>query len=352
MVTDRFVDSSVAYQGAGRDLDADEVGPALELGHRRAGAGPDRRAGPVRRGGAPAAAAASPDRLESEPDDFHERVRERFLDLARLEPRRYLVVNAASAPEHVQDQVRLRLAAMLPESEQQRADRERREQEQAALIEAQQRADAERRAREAQAQAEQAAAQAAAQAAEQAALIEAQARQAQEHARAQAEERARLAQEQAQRKAEEQAAAAAARLAQDEARAQVALDHADRARSAETPVLATGPAGYPAAVDVEPVPMPVLLPGTRPAQRPGSSPSYGPMPVRPSRWPRRSSPSARPSVSRATPTSRAGAAPMTADRTATGRRPADGVWTDVVGQDRVVDVLRSAVALAAGAGWC
>ena len=66
---------------------------------------------------------------------FHDRVRERYLELAREAPRRYLVVNAASAPEHVQDQVRQRLTQLLPESEQQRVDRERRESERRALEE-------------------------------------------------------------------------------------------------------------------------------------------------------------------------------------------------------------------------
>jgi dTMP kinase len=134
VVTDRYVDSSVAYQGAGRDLGADEI--ARLSGWATGGLVPDltvvldlsAEQARVRRGD-------RPDRLESEPSAFHDRVRERYLELAREAPRRYLVVNAASAPEHVQDQVRQRLTQLLPESEQQRLDRERRESERRALEE-------------------------------------------------------------------------------------------------------------------------------------------------------------------------------------------------------------------------
>jgi dTMP kinase len=157
VVTDRFVDSSVAYQGAGRDLDSEEIARLSSWATR--GLVPDltvvldlsAEEAMVRRG-------QSPDRLESEPSDFHDRVRERYLDLAREAPRRYLVVNAASTAEHIQDQVRQRLVQLLPESEQQRLDRERRESERRALeqqLAAQARADAEAKAQaEAQAQAQ------------------------------------------------------------------------------------------------------------------------------------------------------------------------------------------------------
>ncbi|MDF8264764.1 dTMP kinase [Luteipulveratus flavus] len=94
VLQDRYLDSSVAYQGAGRDLDAQEV-QRLSLW-----ATEDLRptltvlldvtpeVGRARRGDVH-------DRLESEGDDFHERVRRHFLELAEAEAHRYLVVDAA-----------------------------------------------------------------------------------------------------------------------------------------------------------------------------------------------------------------------------------------------------------------
>ncbi|MCH8613928.1 dTMP kinase [Arsenicicoccus dermatophilus] len=113
VVTDRYLDSSVAYQGAGRALAAQEIRDlslwAVEgllpdltvLLDVSAATGRERR-GDVH------------DRLESEPDDFHERVRAGFLALAAAEPQRYLVVDASLPPEQVHAAVRERLAELLP----------------------------------------------------------------------------------------------------------------------------------------------------------------------------------------------------------------------------------------------
>ena len=92
VITDRYLDSSLAYQGAGRTLDRDEV--------ERCRSGPPRacsRTSPssstsTRRSGWPGPAGR--DRLEAEPMDFHRRVREGFLDLAARDPRRYAVIDA------------------------------------------------------------------------------------------------------------------------------------------------------------------------------------------------------------------------------------------------------------------
>ncbi len=111
VVCDRFADSSVAYQGAGRTLDAAEVAglsrwatgglvPDLTVlldldpavGLARAG-----RRGPA-------------DRLESESLEFHRRVREEFRALAAAEPGRYLVLDAAESPERLLAMVTGRLA--------------------------------------------------------------------------------------------------------------------------------------------------------------------------------------------------------------------------------------------------
>ena len=112
VLTDRYLDSSVAYQGAGRDLGADEVRD-LSLWATR-GLLPDLtvvldiapQAGRERRGDVH-------DRLESEPDDFHGRVRQHFLDLAAREPQRYLVVAADRSRDDIQAAVRERMQALL-----------------------------------------------------------------------------------------------------------------------------------------------------------------------------------------------------------------------------------------------
>ena len=93
VITDRYTDSSIAYQGAGRDLGADEI---RALQHWAvAGVLPDLtivldvspEVGRARRGDVH-------DRLESEADVFHAAVRRGFLDLAEQDPGRYLVVDA------------------------------------------------------------------------------------------------------------------------------------------------------------------------------------------------------------------------------------------------------------------
>jgi dTMP kinase len=112
VITDRYLDSSIAYQGAGRDLGVDEVRglnvwatggllPALTvLVDLPAEIGRARREGVH-------------DRLESEADDFHGAVREHFLTLAGAEPDRYLVVDGELSAEQIHRLVRARVA-MLP----------------------------------------------------------------------------------------------------------------------------------------------------------------------------------------------------------------------------------------------
>jgi dTMP kinase len=60
-----------------------------------------------------ARADGTPDRLEGESLEFHQRVRSGFLALAAKEPRRYLVVDAALPAEEVQRRVRARLEQVL-----------------------------------------------------------------------------------------------------------------------------------------------------------------------------------------------------------------------------------------------
>lgn len=112
VLTDRYLDSSVAYQGAARDLGHEEIRRlsmwAVE------GLVPDLTVlldvtaaeGRVRRG-------QVHDRLEREADDFHDRVRRGFLDLAAREPGRYAVLDATAPVEELAAQVREQVVPLL-----------------------------------------------------------------------------------------------------------------------------------------------------------------------------------------------------------------------------------------------
>ena len=115
VIQDRYLDSSVAYQGAGRVLDAEEV-RGLSLWAAE-GALPDLT---VLLDLDPADArrrldsADKPfDRLEAEREEFHQRVREAYLALAEAEPERFLVVDAAQDPAAIADVVRERVSTLL-----------------------------------------------------------------------------------------------------------------------------------------------------------------------------------------------------------------------------------------------
>ena len=111
VITDRYTDSSVAYQGAGRDLGAAEVHdlqmwavdalvPALTVVVDITAAEGRRRRGDTH------------DRLESEEDAFHDAIRQHFLSMAAGHPERYLVVDGTEPPERLHDEVMARLEAM------------------------------------------------------------------------------------------------------------------------------------------------------------------------------------------------------------------------------------------------
>lgn len=115
VLQDRYLDSSVAYQGAGRVLDATEIRD-LSLWAAE-GALPDLT---VLLDLDPAAARARLDsadkpfdRLEAEQAEFHGRVRDAYLALAAAEPDRFLVLDAAAAPTMIAEQIRSRVAALL-----------------------------------------------------------------------------------------------------------------------------------------------------------------------------------------------------------------------------------------------
>jgi dTMP kinase len=114
VITDRYVDSSLAYQGAGRNLPRDEI--ARFNWWATGGRTPDLTilldmdpmAGLSRR-------ARSADRLEAEPADFHLRVRQGFLALARTEPERYLVLDADRPADAVTRDIQERVRELLPD---------------------------------------------------------------------------------------------------------------------------------------------------------------------------------------------------------------------------------------------
>ena len=118
VLCDRFLDSSVAYQGGGRKLGVDEVlginAPAvdgtlpdvtvyLEIGHRQA---LQRRC-----------AASEPDRLEMEAESFHARVEEAYHQLIARDPDRFVVVDATRSREEIAEEIADRVLSRLLEAE-------------------------------------------------------------------------------------------------------------------------------------------------------------------------------------------------------------------------------------------
>jgi len=115
VVCDRYLDSSIAYQGSGRVLGADDVRRLslwaaegllpdltvlLDLDHEVARGRLDADDKPF-------------DRLEAEQAEFHERVREAFLGLAAAEPERFLVLDASASPGELAAAVRDRIETLL-----------------------------------------------------------------------------------------------------------------------------------------------------------------------------------------------------------------------------------------------
>lgn len=114
VVQDRYLDSSVAYQGAGRVLDADEIRNlsmwATEglIPHLTILLDLDETAGAGR-----LQSRTKYDRLEAEKVDFHARVRAGFLTLAEAEPDRFLVLDATASMQSITDAIRARVEPLL-----------------------------------------------------------------------------------------------------------------------------------------------------------------------------------------------------------------------------------------------
>lgn len=111
VISDRYVDSSLAYQGAGRALAMPQVRQLSEwatgglLPDLTVVLDVDPAAGLAR-----AAGHRSPDRMEQESLAFHQRVRSGFLELAAADADRYLVLDATRPADELAATVRDRLA--------------------------------------------------------------------------------------------------------------------------------------------------------------------------------------------------------------------------------------------------
>jgi dTMP kinase len=114
VVTDRYVDSTLAYQGAGRSLADDEVERIARWAtddlrpHLTVLLDLDPQAGLTR--------FEERDRIEGESAEFHERVRAMFLRLAATDAQRYLVVDARRPVEEIERLVRERVEPLLAQA--------------------------------------------------------------------------------------------------------------------------------------------------------------------------------------------------------------------------------------------
>ena len=118
VLCDRFLDSSVAYQGGGRRLGIDEVlrinAPAVE------GAMPDltvfldldHRESLRRR-----CSASEPDRLEMEAESFHARVEDGYHELVARDPERFVVVDAGKTRDEIAAEIAEKVLAGLMKKE-------------------------------------------------------------------------------------------------------------------------------------------------------------------------------------------------------------------------------------------
>ncbi|QSR29350.1 dTMP kinase [Nocardioides sp. S5] len=111
VITDRYVDSTLAYQGAGRTLDVAEVEAVARWATR------DLRPHlTVVLDLAPEAGLSrfdERDRIEGQSLEFHERVRQGFLDLAAADPDHYVVLDARAPIEEIAAAIQERIAPLL-----------------------------------------------------------------------------------------------------------------------------------------------------------------------------------------------------------------------------------------------
>jgi dTMP kinase len=114
VVTDRYIDSSLAYQGAGRELKVGEIADVNRWA--TSGLVPDLTILLDVPSDIGLTRFASPaDRIESEPREFHERVRRGFRALADAEPHRYLVIDGTQPQPEISRLIHDRVRAILPD---------------------------------------------------------------------------------------------------------------------------------------------------------------------------------------------------------------------------------------------
>jgi dTMP kinase len=114
VVTDRYVDSTLAYQGAGRALDVAEVEHVARWAtgdlrpHLTVVLDLEPEAGLGR--------FEERDRIEGQSLDFHRRVREAFLEMAAGDPEHYLVLDARGPVDAIAEAVRAAVTPLLPQA--------------------------------------------------------------------------------------------------------------------------------------------------------------------------------------------------------------------------------------------
>ena len=116
VLSDRFADSTTAYQGAGRCLDRDVIRELHQIATR--GVWPQLTIVidiPADEGLRRVSLLGPGDRIEREQLAFHERVRAGFLEIAAQEPERVRVVDGARAPEEIAGDIRALVASLLGE---------------------------------------------------------------------------------------------------------------------------------------------------------------------------------------------------------------------------------------------
>lgn len=110
VLCDRFTEATYAYQGGGRGLDVSKIADleSWVQGDLR----PDLTVildAPVEIGRERAGKRSAPDRIEKEKNDFFDRVRNAYLDLAKQYPERICTVDASVELEQVQQQIKQQL---------------------------------------------------------------------------------------------------------------------------------------------------------------------------------------------------------------------------------------------------
>ncbi len=116
VVSDRFTDSTRAYQGGGRGIPMETIDLVADWVH--GDTWPDVTIlldAPVEVGMDRAGRRSEPDRFEQERHDFFQRVRECYLQLAISEPERFVVIDTTRSLEEVEHDIRTLVAQIINE---------------------------------------------------------------------------------------------------------------------------------------------------------------------------------------------------------------------------------------------